>query len=146
MRDIEKFEPTKLLRNLRNEIDTLFDRFVEKPIGLITGQVIPAIDIAETDSEIIVKAELPGIDLEDIDVSISGDTLVIKGEKKKETEQAGRTFHIIERAYGKFTRSVRLPTDIDADNVKASYKNGVLEIVLPKKEPAKTKRIEIKSE
>lgn len=146
MTGIEKFEPSKLLKSLRNEIDLLFDRFVERPLGAITGQVIPSLDIAETESEIIVRVELPGVEPENVDLSIVGDRLVIKGEKKKEAEEAGRTFHITECSYGSFLRSIRLPAEVDPDRVTASYKAGVLQITLPKKETVQAKRIKIRTE
>ncbi len=144
--NIDKIEPKRAINTLRNEIDNLFDKFIERPLGIITGQVVVPVDIAETDSEIIVKSDLPGMDLNDIDVSISGDILTIKGQKKKDIEQAGKTYHVIERSYGEFSRSIRLPAKVDVEKVKASYKNGVLEIVMPKVEPLQTKKIIIESE
>ncbi len=144
--NIDKIEPKRALKSLRDEIDNLFDRFVERPLGVITGQVVAPVDISETDTEIIVKSDLPGMELSDIDVSISGDVLTIKGQKKKEIEQAGKTYHVIERSYGEFSRSLRLPAKVDVDRVKASYKNGVLEIVMPKAEPVQTKKIKIEDE
>ncbi len=144
--NIDKIEPKRALKTLRDEIDNLFDRFVERPLGVITGQVVVPLDIAETDTEIIVKSDLPGMELDDIDVSIAGDVLTIKGQKKKEIEQAGKTYHVIERSYGEFTRSIRLPAKVDVDKVKANYKNGVLEIVMPKSEPLQTKKIQIENE
>ena len=144
--DIQKIEPKRALKTLRDEIDTLFDRFVERPLGVITGQVIPPMDISETDTEIVVKTDLPGMAQEDIDISIAGDILTVKGQKKQETEDAGKTFHTVERSYGSFSRSVRLPAAVIADQVEASYKQGVLKIVLPKKEPLQAKKIEIKEE
>ena len=144
--DIGKFEPGRALRTLRDEIDTLFDRFVERPIGAVMGQVRPTLDLSETDTELVVKADLPGLEEKDLDVSISTDMLTIRGEKKQPHEEAGKTYHVAERSSGSFTRSIRLPVAVNADQVRASYKNGVLEIVMPKKEQAQTKRIEIRTE
>ncbi len=144
--NIDKIEPKRALKTLRDEIDNIFDRFVERPLGVITGQVVAPVDISETDTEVIVKSDLPGMELSDIDVSISGDILTIKGQKKKELEQAGKTYHVVERSYGSFSRSIRLPAEVDVDKVQASYKNGLLEIVMPKKESNQAKKIKIKSE
>lgn len=144
--DRGKLDPSRALRSLRTEIDTLFDRFVERPLGAITGQVVPTLDISETDTELTIKADLPGLDQQDIDVSLSGDTLTIRGQKAQEHEEADKTHHLIERSYGSFSRSIRLPTAVQSDKVEATYKKGVLNIVLPKKEPVRADRIEIKGE
>jgi len=143
--ELSKLEPSRALRTLRNEIDSLFDRFVERPLGVITGQIVPALDISETDTTITVKADLPGMDEQDLDVSLAGNTLTIRGEKKQEREETGRTYHTVERSYGSFSRSIRLPAAVQPDQVTADYKKGVLEIVLPKKEPAQAKKVDIKS-
>jgi HSP20 family protein len=144
--EMSKFEPTRALKGLRNEIDTLFDRFVERPLSTLTGQLLPPIDICETDTEIIVKMEVPGMEEEDLDVSITNDILTVRGEKKKEREESGKTYHIVERTFGTFTRSVTLPVAVRVEMIRASYKKGVLEINLPKKELSQAKKIEIKCE
>lgn len=144
--DLDKFEPGRAFRTLRNEIDTLFERFVERPIGAVTRQVVPALDVAETDVQIVVRADIPGIDQADIDISVADDVLTIRGEKKQACEEAGKTFHVTERSYGTFSRSVRLPAGVNVDNVQASYKKGVLEIILPKKEESKSKKVQIKTD
>ena len=93
----------------------------------------PSLDLTETDAEIRVTAELPGIDDKEIDISLSGNRLTIKGEKRAEHEEKGRNYHCIERSYGSFKRTVPLPQGrVDADKVEATYKNGVLTITLPK--------------
>ncbi len=144
--DLDKFEPGRAFRTLRNEIDTLFERFVERPIGAVTRQVVPVLDVAETDVQIVVRADIPGIDQADIDISVADDVLTIRGEKKQACEEAGKTFHVAERSYGTFSRSVRLPAGVNVDNVQASYKKGVLEIILPKKEESKSKKVQIKTD
>jgi HSP20 family protein len=144
--EMGKFEPTRAFKGLRNEIDTLFDRFVERPLSTLTGQLVPPIDISETDTEIIVKMEVPGMEEEDLDVSITNDILTVRGEKKKEREESGKTYHIVERTFGTFTRSVTLPVAVRVEMIRASYKKGVLEINLPKKELSQAKKIEIKCE
>lgn len=106
--------------------------------------IAPAVDIYEEKDDIVVKAELPGMTKEDIEVDISDSHLTLKGEKKKEEKIEEEGYFACERSYGAFHRSVELPKDVQADKVKASFKNGILEIKLPKTEEAKTKEIKVK--
>jgi HSP20 family protein len=109
------------------------------------GEVVtPAVDVYEEKDEIVVKAELPGLDKNDIEVNISDSVLTLKGEKKREEKIEDEGYYSCERSYGAFLRSVDLPGEVQADKVKASFKNGVLEIRMPKTEEAKTKEIKIK--
>ena len=105
----------------------------------------PDIDVAETDNDIIVKAEIPGVDPKNIDISIMDDTLTIKGEKKEEKEEKGKSYHRVERSYGSFTRTINLPSHVLKDKVEAKEHQGVLEITLPKMEKAKAKKITVKT-
>ncbi len=98
----------------------------------------------KTKGDLVVKAELPGIDPKDIDISLNEGVLTIKGEKKQEKEEKEEGYHLIERSYGSFTRSIRLPREIQNEKISASYKNGVLRITLPKTEEAKKKEVKIK--
>ena len=93
-----------------------------------------------------MKAEVPGMDPKDIDISLSDGLLTIKGEKKQEREEKEENYHLVERSYGAFTRSIRLPKEVQSDKISASYKNGVLKVTLPKSEEAKKKEIKIKLE
>jgi HSP20 family protein len=104
---------------------------------------MPAVDIFEKDDKFIVKAELPGMKEEDIDVSVVGDTLMIKGEKKTETEVKEENYYRCERAYGSFYRSVPLPSTVDADKIEANFEDGVLEVTLPKSAEVKPKKIAV---
>ena len=104
---------------------------------------MPTVDVSETAKEIIVNAEIPGVEAKDIDVNQVGDVLTIKGERKREHEEKEENFHRIERSYGSFYRSLRLPSEVDGDRIKASYKKGVLRISLPKSKKATAKKIEI---
>jgi HSP20 family protein len=106
----------------------------------------PVVDVAETESDIIVKAEIPGIDPKDIDISITGDTLTLKGEKKEEKENTGKSYHRVESSYGSFKRVINLPVSVEVDKVTAEGKNGLLEITLPKKEESKAKKINVRVE
>ena len=135
-------EPIKSLEAFRREIDRLFDRFFEA-IPFSEQEFVPSVDIAETDKDIIVQAEIPGIDPKDLDISLNGRLLTIKGEKRSEHEEKRENYHKIERKYGAFSRTLDLPTDVDPDKVEATYKDGVLKIVLPKVEAGK--KIEVKA-
>jgi len=140
--------------SFQREMNKLFDDFfggfelspwapVERRL---TAAFTPHVDVSETDKEIKVSAELPGMDEKDIDVSLTRDTLTIKGEKKEEKEDKGKDYYRMERSYGSFTRSVPLPVEVDTDKVQASFKKGVLEITLPKTARAiqETKKIPVK--
>ena len=105
-----------------------------------------SLDVSETKNDLVVKAEVPGMDAKDIDISLSDGVLTIKGEKKQEKEEKEDDYHLVERSYGAFVRSVRLPREVLDDKVNASYKDGVLKITLPKSEEAKKKEIKIKVE
>ena len=135
------------LLGIQDEINRLFDTMLpqrsSERMGLFEGEWAPAVDVLEDDDRVIVKAELPGTTEKDIEVSILGDTLTIKGEKKKEAQKEDRKYHRLERTYGAFHRSVSLPTSVASDKVKASFNNGTLEIDLPKKEEVKPRQIKI---
>lgn len=105
---------------------------------------MPSVDVYQEKDDIVVKAELPGMDKNDIEVNISDSELTLKGEKKKEEKIEEEDYYRRERSYGAFLRSVQLPTGVQADKVKASFKNGILEIRLPKTEEAKAKEIKVK--
>jgi len=136
------------LSSFRREMDRLFDRFFEgwpfKPSAQ-EGPWAPSVDLSETAKEVIVKAELPGMDPKDIDVSVRGDMLTLRGERKQEKEEKGENFHRVERSYGSFSRSIQLPAEVDSGKVTATYIDGVLKISLPKTKEAAVKKIEVKA-
>jgi len=105
-----------------------------------------SLDVRESDDDIVVTSEVPGVDPKDIDISVHGDVLSIRGEKKEEKEEKKRDYRRAERWYGSFARSITLPASVDASNIKARYKDGVLTITLPKKEEEKKKSIKIEVE
>ena len=123
--------------------DRLFEDF-ELP-SLLSEEMtfMPAFDVSETQNELIVKGEVPGMDQKDIDINLSDGLLTIKGEKKHEKEDKNENYHCVERHYGKFSRTMRVPFEVEADKVDATYKDGVLKVTLPKSETAKPKKIEI---
>jgi HSP20 family protein len=140
-----ELDPFADLTRIREEINRLFDftlgRSVER--GAVEGEWAPAVDVYEDESNVFVKADLPGLTEKDIDVNVVDNTLVIKGEKKKEEEKKEQNYYRLERNYGAFQRAIPLPGAVDIDKVKASFKSGVLEIEMPKKEEAKPKQIKV---
>lgn len=103
----------------------------------------PAIDVQETEGEYLVKADLPDVTREDVRVAIENGVLAVEGERKQEKEEKGRKFHRIERSYGKFVRRLAVPTDVDEQKIAADFKNGVLNVHLPKSEQAKPRSIDV---
>ncbi|MBW1859224.1 MAG: Hsp20/alpha crystallin family protein [Deltaproteobacteria bacterium] len=132
----------------RPETD-FFDRFFGDftlPSLMFEGtEWTPAFDVSETDRELVIKAEVPGMDKKDINITVSDGMLTIKGEKKHEKKEENERYHRVETRYGTFSRTLRLPTEVKADRVDATYKDGVLNITLPKSEAVEPKKIEIKS-
>ena len=133
------------LSSFRKEMDSLWNRFLgEAPIARpLAEEWSPTVDISETKDKLLIKAELPGLEAKDVNVSISGDLLIIKGEREKEEEE-DEHYHCIERYYGSFQHSFRLPVNVQADKVEATFDKGVLKVALPKVEEAKKKQVEIK--
>jgi|LGVC01.1.fsa_nt_gb HSP20 family protein len=142
---IVKWEPFGELSTLRRQMDHLMESFFgREPMFYERERWIPAVDVAETKDEIVVKVEAPGMDEKDISVTLSGDNLMIKGERKSEKEEKDKHFHRTERYCGSFQRVIGLPVSVDQEKIKADYAKGVLEIRLPKKAEAKPKEIPIK--
>ena len=147
-RELIKWSHLPTISSLQNEMNRMLDRFFKSgdlsDFGMETGAWIPPIDLAETDEKFVIKAEIPGIDPKEIDISVKDNVLLIKGEKKEEKEEKGKNYYRMERRYGGFSRSIDLPSSVDTNKVTAEYKNGVLEITLQKKEDVKPKQISVK--
>jgi HSP20 family protein len=131
---------------LQERMNRLFDDAsrgwrTDEPVATTTWS--PAIDIFETENEIVVKAELPGVDRKDISVHLENGVLTLRGERRFEKETKDENYHRIERSYGGFSRSFSIPMLVDEQNIQADYKDGILKILLPKKEQAKPKQIKI---
>jgi HSP20 family protein len=127
-------------------MDRLFHDFFENGHTTTAAEEFaPALDVAETPEAIVVTAEVPGVDVKDVEISLMGGTLYIKGKKTDEKEEKGKTWHRVERSYGAFTRALSLPSAVNAERIEAKSKDGVLTITLPKKEEAKPKLIQIKT-
>ena len=133
------------LSSLHQEMDRLWDRFIgETPlVRRITGEWWPTVDVSETKDNFVIKAELPGMDASDVNVSVSGNVLTIKGEKRKEEEEKDEHHYRAERYYGSFQRSFQLPASVQAEKVAATFEKGVLKVTLPKVEEAKKKEVKI---
>jgi HSP20 family protein len=134
------------MADLRREMDQVFGEFFGRtPFQMATTEAnwSPLVDIHEMKEGYQLQVELPGVKQEDIQVSIEGETLTLKGERKHEVEVKEDEYHRVERSYGRFERSVVLPSVVDPGQVKATYRDGVLEILLPKKEEAKPKEIKV---
>jgi len=146
---LRELAPFRDFERMRKEMDRFWDSFLEGTMrrrGEDGTEWFPSLDVSETKGDFVVKAELPGIDHKDIDISLTDGMLTIRGEKKHEKEENEENYHFIERSYGTFSRSVSLPRDLKHDKISASYKDGVLRVVLPKSEEAKKKEIKIKVE
>ena len=134
------------------EMEDVFDRY-SRAIGwprrgtqevMATGDWAPRVDIAETDNEFTIKAEIPEVKKEDVKVTVDSGVLTIRGERKQEKEEKGKKFHRVERYYGSFTRSFNLPDNVDESKIDASFKDGMLNLRIPKTGAAKPKAIEVK--
>lgn len=140
---LSRWGPFRDMLTLRDDMDRLFKSFFSQAPEEREGFWAPIVDIEEDNENIMVHAELPGMKKDDIRVSVHGNTLSISGERKHEVETKDKTLHRIERSYGKFVRTISLPTDVKADRIKATYKDGVLTVSLPKPESAKPKQIDV---
>lgn len=137
------------LARLRSEMDRLFERFFQEPWTALTEAFAPArawmplVDVLDSEKEVTVRAEVPGLGPQDVEVTLSGNTLVLRGEKKEEREERGQAYYRAERRYGAFQRAIPLPAGVDPDQVSAEYDKGILTVRIAKKEEAKPKRIEV---
>jgi HSP20 family protein len=135
------------LFGIQREMNRMFDnafRFDIRNEDSAFNAWTPAVDIAEHEDQFVVKAELPGVNKDDVKVTIENNILTIHGEKKQEKETKKENYHRVERCYGSFERSFTLPTTVKSDRIDAVYKDGILQIALPKAEEAKPKQVEVK--
>ena len=144
MSSLIRWDPFERGVSFRDAIDRLFEENFMRGWPFQQGETRPlALDIYETDDSLMVEGSLPGIEPEDLDVSISGNILTIKGETKQEKEEEKSKYYYRERRYGAVQRTITLPVDVNADKVEAHFENGVLRLSLPKVEEAKSKRIDV---
>ena len=135
--------------SLQREIDRLFDDFTRgfSTLSMMPapgGKLMPVTDVTETDKEIEISAELPGLEEKDLQINLSDNVLTIKGEKKAEKERKEKDFRMVERSYGAFERTIELPEGVNPDSIKATIAKGVLTVTVPKPAPAQAKTIEVK--
>lgn len=130
---------------MQRQMSRMFEDFFGEPFGLAAGRDDwgPAIDVAETEESVVVKAEVPGVDPSEIEISLTGNELTLRGEKREAAEETGRSWHRVERRYGSFSRSLSLPTSVDPDRVDAAARDGVLTLTIGKREEARPRRIAI---
>lgn len=145
MSNLTRWEPVREMMTLREAMDRLFDDAFTRPLSLRDGWSSPAIDMYQTDNDVVIKAALPGFKADDVQINVTGDLLTIRGEMKQEEEQNDKSWHIREHRWGSFERSVRLPTNVVAGKAQADFDNGILTITLPKAEEVKPKTISVKA-
>jgi HSP20 family protein len=142
-------EMEREMRELTERFNRMLSFWPARPAAresLSVADWAPSVDISETDSEYLVKAEVPGIDKKDVKVTVQDHLLTLQGERKQEKEEKGRRFHRVERSYGSFFRTFEIPEGVDESKLKAEFKDGVLTVHLPKTEKAVSKAIEVKVE
>ena len=145
MSNLSRWEPMREMLTLREAMNQLFDDSFTRPIGTSAVTVIPAVDLYEENDQVVVKAALPGLKAEDVQISVTSDLLTLRGEFKSGPEPKTATYHLREYRYGSFERSLRLPTEVQTDKAKADFENGILTITLPKAEALKPRTISIKA-
>ena len=143
MSNLTRWEPVREMMTLREAMDRLFDDAFTRPMGTNGVSTVPAIDLYQTDDEVVVKAALPGLKADDVQITVANDVLTLRGEVKWENAHKEAIYHIREQRYGSFERSIALPIDVQTDKAQADFQNGVLTITLPKAESVKPKTINI---
>jgi len=146
---VTRYDPFRDLRMLQDEVNRLFSSNLSGAFsdqGIARGAWAPSVDIYENKDQIVLEAELPGMNREDFDLSLENNVLTLRGERRFEKKDESDNYHRVERSYGSFTRSFTLPQTISPENVTAEYKNGVLRVLLQKREEIKARRIEIAGE
>jgi HSP20 family protein len=142
---IERWDPFREAVSLSDAMNALFRESFIRPSGGLAQQAagLLPLDVTENENEFVVKASLPGVKPEDVQITVHGDTLTIQGESKGEEEKKGERWHLRERRFGSFQRSLSLSTPVDSDKARAQFEHGVLTLVLPKSEQAKPRQIKI---
>jgi HSP20 family protein len=143
MSNLVQYKPSRDMRTLREAMDQLFDEAFTRPFGM-TEFSMPAIDLYQTNEDVIVKAALPGMTAEDVEISVAGDMLTLKGEIQRKDEREDAAYLIREQRYGRFERSLMLPTEVQSDKAQAEFENGLLTVTLPKAEQVRPKTVTVK--
>ena len=145
MPSLVRLDPFRDLWTFRSAMDRLFDETIGQAGSALGAFGPPAIDLYQTPDDVVIKASLPGVSAKDLNISVTGDILSLRGEAQEETETEGAQYHIKERRYGSFTRSIALPAAVVADKADAQFENGILTLRLPKAEVVKPKTITVKA-
>ncbi len=145
MSNLIRWEPVREMMTLREAMDRLFDDAFTRPLSMSAVSAMPAIDLYQTVDEIVVKAALPGLKPDEVQISVTGEVLTLRGEFKQQEEKKEATWHMREQRYGSFERSIMLPTEVQTDKAKADFENGILTVSLPKAEAVKPRTINIKA-
>ena len=147
MSNLIRWEPAREMMTLREAMDRLFDDAFTRPLSIRDGWSMsnPAVDMYQTENEVVVKASIPGMKAEDVQINVTGETLTLKGDVKQKDETREKSWHIREQRWGTFERSILLPSDVVADKAKAEFEDGILTITLPKAEQARPKTITVKA-
>ena len=146
---ITRYDPFRDLRTLQDEVNRLFSSNFTRSFddeGIARGAWMPGVDIYENKDQIVLEAELPGMNREDFELTVENNVLTLRGERRFEKKEESDNYHRVERSYGNFTRSFTLPQTVSGENAAAEYKNGVLRVALRKREEVKARRIEIAGE
>src|SRR5689334_6715214 len=138
-----RWDPVRELDSLQGDMNRLFDRFFEGRTGNGGRRWIPPMDLLETEDHLVLRGDLPGMTEDDIDIEIKDNVLTVSGERKADQEDKGEGYHRVERAFGRFSRSLTLPPGVDPGKVEAGFKQGVLEVQIPKPAEAKPTRVHI---
>ncbi|MBF0126076.1 MAG: Hsp20/alpha crystallin family protein [Magnetococcales bacterium] len=142
MSTLISYDPFRSFRSLQGEINRLFERDLDESNGMMTQWPL-RVDIRDDEQQIVIRADIPGMEQKDINVQVDNGRLTLSGERKFEDESKRDQYHRVERAYGRFSRTFQLPNTTDTTGILASYKNGVLEVVLPKRAEAKPRAIQV---
>ncbi|MFH1524723.1 MAG: Hsp20/alpha crystallin family protein [Chloroflexota bacterium] len=145
MSNLIRWEPAREMVTLREAMDRLFDDAFTRPFCKEDNLQAPAVDLYQTDDEVVVRTSLPGMKAEDVQISVTGDMLTLKGEFKEKEEKKEKAYHLREQRFGSFERILGLPTEVVADKAQADFEDGVLTITLPKAEEVKPKAITVKA-
>ncbi len=145
MANLIRWDPVREMAGMRDQMDRVFEDFFSRSPVSYEGYGVVNLDMKQTTDDVIVKASVPGIKPDDIDISVTGDTLTIRGEIKEEEKKKEANYHMREIRYGTFARSVTLPAQVVADKAKAEFENGILTLTLPKTEEVKPKTITVKA-
>jgi HSP20 family protein len=141
-----RWEPAREVDTLQNEVNRVFDAFFGNGPGTRVRRWVPAMDLVETDDQLVLRADLPGLTKEDVELEVKDGVLTVSGERKAEHEEKSEGYYRVERAFGRFSRSLTVPDGIDAETITAAFEDGVLEVRIPKPAERKPHRISIGAE